>query len=307
VSSSGWVGVGMCLRAFNRLVRSKWSEWEEGRGKAAAARQDEERKLLERQKALLEWLTELGLEGLHSCLIREGVDLNTLQYISEADLERMGVSLLAQRRQLLAAVKTQNLYLDLTARIKSLEAENDEMREAQAAQGHSLAGTTASLAEMHLEAERLSKTLDAETERSDRLERDLRASNDELRGTRLQLEKAEEKATAFAADVDVLLSQLHSTSAGQKESLKEMRSLIEREGLSLQGDIRALKAGERPPPRRMSGVRRVSSDGGRRLSTDGGVVSRPSVVLMAPQPSSTFAAAPGVAGAAFSTSQPNQS
>ena len=73
------------------------------------------------------------------------------------------------------------------------------------------------------------------------------------------------------------------------------------------GDIRALKAGERPPPRRMSGVRRVSSDGGRRLSTDGGVVSRPSVVLMAPQPSSTFAAAPGVAGAAFSTSQPNQS
>jgi len=294
------------LRAFNRLVRSKWSEWEEGRGKAAAARQDEERKLLERQKALLEWLTELGLEGLHSCLIREGVDLNTLQYISEADLERMGVSLLAQRRQLLAAVKTQNLYLDLTARIKSLEAENDEMREAHAAQGHSLTGTTASLAEMHAEAERLSRNLDAESERSDRLDRELRASNDELRGTRLQLEKAEEKAAAFAADVDQLLSQLHSTAAGQKDAFKEMRSLIEREGLSLQGDIRALKAGERPPPRRMSGVRRQSSgDGGRRLSTDGGV--RPSVVLMAPQPGSSVAAAPGVAGAAFSTSQPNQS
>ena len=83
ILAAGWATNGLSAIAFNALVRQKWAEWEEGRAKAAAARKEDERKLAKRQAALREWLTNLGLEDLYERLIREGVDLERLQFLTE--------------------------------------------------------------------------------------------------------------------------------------------------------------------------------------------------------------------------------
>lgn len=65
VVSAGWTSSGVSVATFAALVAQKWSEWEVGRGKAAAKRKEEEKELLRRQEALREWLCNLGLEELH--------------------------------------------------------------------------------------------------------------------------------------------------------------------------------------------------------------------------------------------------
>jgi hypothetical protein len=128
----------VAVHAFGALVRTKWKEWDEGRGRAAKARKQKERVQRERQAELLRWLQDLDLDELHPLLVREGVDLTTLQYIAEDDLSRLGVTQLGQRRKLLAAVRTQEQYKHLTEKLATLEAERITLMQEHARQGHPL-------------------------------------------------------------------------------------------------------------------------------------------------------------------------
>ncbi len=52
---------------------------------------------------LLRWLTELGLEQYADCLARNDIDVDVLPDLTDADLERLGVSLGHRKRLLKAA------------------------------------------------------------------------------------------------------------------------------------------------------------------------------------------------------------
>ena len=67
IVTSGWHAAGVGVAAFGALVRTKWREWSEGRGKAAAERKDAERALAKRQAELHEWLVESGLTEWCAC------------------------------------------------------------------------------------------------------------------------------------------------------------------------------------------------------------------------------------------------
>ena len=68
------------------------------------------------------------------------VDVWLVVVATQADLEAMGVSQLAVRRQLMAAVQTQQQYKQLVAKIASLEHENAELREASHADANNRSG-----------------------------------------------------------------------------------------------------------------------------------------------------------------------
>lgn len=240
IVASGWATGGMGVATFNGLVCQKWAEWEEGRGRAAAARKEAERQLLKRQAALLEWLTELGLEELHEGLIREGVDLERLQYITEDDLKEMGVTQLAMRRQLMAAVKTQQQYKQLMERIDVLEGENRDLREAYTSQKGRLAQTTSDLASERSSVSSLTAELResaAERERLGATGGDLATQLAEMT---TRYEHADASAQRFAADSHELLDQLKVVQASQQGAFRDMRQKIDRETMAVSAKVKKL-------------------------------------------------------------------
>lgn len=253
VISSGWAASGVAVHAFGALVRTKWKEWDEGRGRAAKARKQKERVQRERQAELLRWLQDLDLDELHPLLVREGVDLTTLQYIAEADLSRLGVTQLGQRRKLLAAVRTQEQYKHLTEKLATLEAEKITLMQEHARQGSELDQRTAELSAACADVGRLTSALTtAEAERE--------AARREQQGTAAELATSSEKVTAlqaksdaFAADIEVLLEQLHASSDGQRRALQEIRTSIDVETFNLKEAVRrGPKHIYRPTPKRPS-------------------------------------------------------
>jgi len=238
VLSSGWATQGVGVHAFGALVREKWREWDEGRGKAAAARKHKERERQKASAALLVWLTDLELDELHSLLVREGVDLSTLQYVTEADLSALGVTQLAQRRKLLAAVKTQEQYRHLTATIAALEEEASSLREAHQAQTAQLDATSAELQQANALSERLAAELAAERQGREGAEDDQQRLAEQLGASQEAVAALEAKAAAFAADIESLLGQVHASTDGQKQQLLELRKSIDLETINLKDRVR---------------------------------------------------------------------
>jgi predicted nucleic acid-binding Zn-ribbon protein len=232
---------GMGVATFTSLVAQRWSEWEEGRGAAAAARREEERRLLKRQEDLREWLSNLGLVELHERLVREGVDLDRLQYLTETDLIAMGVNKLAQRRALMAAVTTQQQYRTLMERIDVLEGENRTLREAHGQQGKKLAAATTELAEARGRVGTLTAELRGSQEQVHRLSTDGGSLSAQLDEMTTRCEAAEARADAFAADADELMAQLKAANDSQKGSLRELRLQINRETDGVRQRVRKLQ------------------------------------------------------------------
>ena len=54
-------------------------------------------------RQIVEWLAKIGLERYTSAFIDNDIDVEVLRYLTDADLERIGVSL-GHRRKLLAAI-----------------------------------------------------------------------------------------------------------------------------------------------------------------------------------------------------------
>ena len=54
---------------------------------------------------IAEWLAKIGLERYAPAFIENDIDVSVLRYLTDADLEKIGVSL-AHRRKLLAAIAT---------------------------------------------------------------------------------------------------------------------------------------------------------------------------------------------------------
>eukprot|EP00966_Prymnesium_polylepis_P046973 1088417-Prymnesium_polylepis.2 len=84
VVASAWQRDGRGVRAFEAVVAQRWREWEDGRTRAAQLRHEEERRKEEAKAELLGWLEELGLGECGALLIRESIDLDTLQYLCAA-------------------------------------------------------------------------------------------------------------------------------------------------------------------------------------------------------------------------------
>ena len=252
VSASGWQATGLGVGTFGALVSQKWSEWEEGRGKAAAKRKDEEKKLARRQASFLEWLTSIGLEELYERLIREGVDLEKLPYIKEEDLIAMGVTQIAQRKQLMAAVETQAQYQQLHQQIDALEDENRDLRITINNQKAKLKETNEALNNANSTNESLTSELRTTQQTLD----DLRSHvSDPDNGLEALLKQTEEKyheadrmATAFASDAAELLNQLQSVRDSQAGHFKELAFKIDKETLGVKERVRSLKGTPKKAP-----------------------------------------------------------
>ena len=252
VSASGWQATGLGVGTFGALVSQKWSEWEEGRGKAAAKRKDEEKKLARRQASFLEWLTSIGLEELYERLIREGVDLEKLPYIKEEDLIAMGVTQIAQRKQLMAAVETQAQYQQLHQQIDALEDENRDLRITINNQKAKLKETNEALNNANSTNESLTSELRTTQQTLD----DLRSHvSDPDNGLEALLKQTEEKyheadrmATAFASDAAELLNQLQSVRDSQAGHFKELAFKIDKETLGVKERVRSLKTTPKKAP-----------------------------------------------------------
>ena len=52
---------------------------------------------------IAEWLAKIGLERYASAFVKNDIDISVLRYLTDADLEKIGVSL-GHRRKLLAAI-----------------------------------------------------------------------------------------------------------------------------------------------------------------------------------------------------------
>ena len=52
---------------------------------------------------IAEWLAKIGLERYSSAFVKNDIDISVLRYLTDADLEKIGVSL-GHRRKLLAAI-----------------------------------------------------------------------------------------------------------------------------------------------------------------------------------------------------------
>jgi len=238
VLSSGWVPSGVAVLAFGALVRTKWRQWDEGRGKAAAARKQKERERRERQAALLEWLKNLALDELHPQLIREGIDLTTLQFVTEDDLTRVGVSQLAQRRQLLAAVKTQKQYQHLTERVATLEAATSALELEKAHTQGELQQRSEELGDARADVESLTSALAAERAAREQAEADAAAARLELATSQTRVADLEARVASFAADVEALLERKANASEGQRQTMHDLRKSIELETLNLKDRVR---------------------------------------------------------------------
>jgi len=81
VVASGWQRDGRSVRAFEVIVAQQWQEWQDGRTRAAQQRHLEERRKEEAKAELLGWLEGLGLADCGALLIRENIDVDTLQYL----------------------------------------------------------------------------------------------------------------------------------------------------------------------------------------------------------------------------------
>lgn len=78
---SGWQRGGRGASVFQGLVQERWRKWEDGVSRLAQQREGEERQMLERQRELTKWLEQLGLGEFGPLLLKEGIDLDTLQYL----------------------------------------------------------------------------------------------------------------------------------------------------------------------------------------------------------------------------------
>ena len=233
VVSAGWTASGVGVASFAALVGQKWAEWEVGRGRAAAKRQEEERELARRQEVLREWLQNLGLEELHERLIREGVDLERLQFVTEADLQSMGVSQLAMRRQLMAAVQTQQQYKALMERIADLEADHAELQAAHASQRQAYGKASRELHEAREQNAKLESELENERAECEELTKSGLELVQELEALKKREAEANARADAFAHDVDILLHEVNGAHSQQQHSLKDFKATIDRRAMQI--------------------------------------------------------------------------
>ena len=241
VVASGWATSGVGVNTFAALVRQKWSEWEEGRGKAAAQRKEEERALIKRQEELKEWLGTIGLDDLHAPLIRDGFDLERLQFISDDDLKAMGVTELGQRRQLMAAVETQQQYKELMARVEELETENKDLRESYEAQKGKVGAVNAELSQSRGAVQAMTNDLRRAVEENERLKSgssDLAAQLEEMAG---HYNEAEIRAQAFARDAAELQKQLQAVQDSNRGTLQELRRRVDTQTIGVLERVRTMQ------------------------------------------------------------------
>ena len=81
VLGCGWQSEGRGAQAFEAAVLEQRKEWNDARHHGVQQRQAEERKHEAKGLELVEWLEELGLAQYGPELRREGVDLETLQFL----------------------------------------------------------------------------------------------------------------------------------------------------------------------------------------------------------------------------------
>ena len=228
VLANGWQHGGRAARAFGALAREAARLSREGRGKEEREAASAERQRAKRQKELRVWLDQLGMGALLPKFAKAGVDMEAVQYLSEADLERLGVETVGERRKLLAARQTRSQYKAMNEKIAELEAEVARLNDALSAQQQATAKEGAD----HAECAEAVRQLRAELE----LERERGVEGEKERQRLLELVRAEgdragnwrATAEAFAADSDVLQQQLAQRTKEQRADVRSSRAALER-------------------------------------------------------------------------------
>lgn len=184
-----------------------------------------------------------------------------MQYITEEDLQAMGVSQLAQRRQLMAAVKTQQQYKELNDRIALLERENEDLSASHTHARTKVNGLSSELAAAHASAEALQVQLEAERDRAEVLSANATTLMAQLEYSQEQRRAADERAAGFAADADAALCQLHATLDGQRSAFRDLKLRIDKSTVAMRGAVRSGNApGAFEEMRRMASSKRLSGN-----------------------------------------------
>ncbi|KAL1508013.1 hypothetical protein AB1Y20_007611 [Prymnesium parvum] len=127
ILASSWQREGRSVRAFEALVAERWREWEGARMRYAQKRYAEERRIAKARADLMKWTEDLGLGDCGTILLRANIDLESLQYLTDEDLIRMGIDSFGARRKLLGARRTQLEHEDLLRRVVKYEAEIERL------------------------------------------------------------------------------------------------------------------------------------------------------------------------------------
>jgi len=280
VVSEGWRRDGRAPYAFAALAVHEWKQRQEGRSLARQKREDEARNRERKMQELEGWLTEFGLESLAPQFHAEGIELDTLQYLQEEDLVRIGVSRLGERRKLMAAKQTQAQYKALTEKLEGLERQRDTLLLGQAQSQAQTAKAVKDLAIALDQMATINERLQQEQQRGEQLQQLLNKQKAIAKSEAERADAAEAQAKAYAEDAVLLQEQLQKITELQRNSIREHREKLVRRVDEMTSSIKAGNAGSRLRSRRSS-VLASSVVGSRRHSFSGFDGSKASMAAVA--------------------------
>jgi hypothetical protein len=197
------------------------------------------------------WLVSLDLSTLAPIMLKEGLDLDSLQHVTETDLDRMGVTDVGDRRRLIGACRARSQNRALEEAVARLEAEKQELQKAHEAAREAELCAGREAAEARDTAGGLAVELRGERQRRQAVEGELVERAAELETERAAAHKWLGQARALAADVEALQAQLLAFTDAQRSSVKDSK-----DGLRL-GLANLLEGVRQPfdaaPPRRVGG------------------------------------------------------
>jgi len=227
VLESGWKTDDLDTRAFSVFVLKRWKEWEVARSRAVQQRQAEERNQREKRAELARWLDETGLAQYGPELAKQDVDIETLQYLTDEDLEAMGILSLGDRRKFVAAARTQVQSKAMLERLQELEAENTRLQSKATQELSQVANAKHDVDSARSMCQQMEHELTVERGHVLDLEKQLGRLQSELRDERTHADEWKRRAHAFAADSEALQARLQQVNAQQRSSIKSCHTELE--------------------------------------------------------------------------------
>lgn len=255
------------------LVSHEFCEMRESKSSAALEQQEAAARKQRRADELETWLNVLDLGAVAQILLKEGIDLESLQHLTDADLQHIGIMQLGDRRKLLAACQTQSTYKALEETIAQLEREKKALQQAADKSQALAARASKAQAEVADTVGTLRAELQVERDRNAMLEREIQSYVTQLQQERESSKKWLMHARAFATDSEQLQAQLTAFMEVQRSSVKESKdglrrgltNLIEKVHDQAVDNPRAFlghaAAHEQPGPKPRTSLRHVAAAG----------------------------------------------
>jgi hypothetical protein len=205
---TGWLAEGRAPTTYEALARHEWSLRQQARTQAQRSRDEETLVQSRKHDELKEWLQELGLAEVEPLLRAEGVDLDSLQFMQEDDLVRIGIKQLGPRRTLMAARRTQTQYKAMGERLELLEKEKELLMHAH---GQSQAESARAVHDAAIAAELiggLKEELELERAQSAELRSGLQKTRARADREASRKEAWRGHATSFAGDSEALQARI---------------------------------------------------------------------------------------------------